>query len=237
MATATQQAKSNMESGFFERLGDRFNAFVEGCVSIIARIMGGSSNERRIKNLGYIRPKGAEAHTVTPGLAAGARSTSSNTKMQALTDDELKGLSVKFRERLAKGETLDDLLPEAFAACREAARRTKNMRHFDVQIVGGVVLHRGNIAEMVTGEGKTLVATLPAYLNALERQGRPRRHGQRLPRPPRLRVDAAHLPRARRHRRLHPDATWTRTTAARPTTATSPTAPTASSASTTCATT
>ena len=91
--------------------------------------------------------------------------------MKALSDDELKGLTPKFRERLAKGETLDDLLPEAFAACREAARRTKNMRHFDVQIVGGVVLHRGNIAEMVTGEGKTLVATLPAYLNALDGKG------------------------------------------------------------------
>ena len=91
--------------------------------------------------------------------------------MNALSDDELKGLTPKFRERLAKGETLDDLLPEAFAACREAGRRTKNMRHFDVQILGGIVLHRGNIAEMVTGEGKTLVATLPAYLNALEGKG------------------------------------------------------------------
>ncbi len=88
------------------------------------------------------------------------------------------------------------LLPEAFAACREAGRRTKNMRHFDVQILGGVVLHRGNIAEMVTGEGKTLVATLPAVLNALDRQGRPRRHRQRLPRPPRLRMDVADLSRA-----------------------------------------
>src|SRR5206468_9319871 len=92
-------------------------------------------------------------------------------QMRALTDEEIKGLTPKFRERLANGERLDDLLPEAFAACREVARRTKNMRHFDVQIIGGVVLHRGNIAEMVTGEGKTLVATLPAYLNALEQKG------------------------------------------------------------------
>ena len=67
--------------------------------------------------------------------------------------------------------TLDDLMPEACAACREAGRRAKNMRHFDVQILGGIVLHRGNIAEMVTGEGKTLVATLPAYLNALDGKG------------------------------------------------------------------
>src|SRR5204862_3113667 len=76
-----------------------------------------------------------------------------------------------FRERLKNGETLEELLPEAFAACREAAKRTKNMRHFDVQILGGIVLHRGNIAEMVTGEGKTLVATLPACLNALGGKG------------------------------------------------------------------
>ena len=87
------------------------------------------------------------------------------------------------------GETLDDLLPEAFAACREAGRRFLKMRHYDVQLMGGMVLHGGNIAEMVTGEGKTLVATLAAYLNALDGQGRPRRHRQRLPRPPRRRVD------------------------------------------------
>ncbi len=92
-------------------------------------------------------------------------------KMHALSDDELKALTPQFRQRLAQGTPLDDLLPEAFAACREAALRTKNMRHFDTQILGGVVLHRGNIAEMVTGEGKTLVATLPAYLNALEQKG------------------------------------------------------------------
>src|SRR6202171_1482110 len=78
---------------------------------------------------------------------------------------------LRTRERLAGGETLEDLLPEAFAACREAARRSKNMRDFDVQILGGAVLHEGNIAEMVTGEGKTLVDTLPAYLNALEGKG------------------------------------------------------------------
>src|ERR671937_485007 len=90
---------------------------------------------------------------------------------EKLSDGELAGLTPQFRERLKNGETLDDLLPEAFAACREAALRTKNMRHFDVQILGGIVLHRGNIAEMVTGEGKTLVATLPAYLNALEGKG------------------------------------------------------------------
>src|SRR5918912_12199 len=87
------------------------------------------------------------------------------------SNEELKALTPQFRERLRQGASLEDLLPEAFAACREAGRRAKDMRHFDVQILGGIVLHRGNIAEMVTGEGKTLVATLPAYLNALEQKG------------------------------------------------------------------
>jgi len=88
-----------------------------------------------------------------------------------LSDAELRAMTGHFRERLANGETLDDLLPEAFAAVREAARRTLGQRHFDVQIMGGAALHGGNIAEMRTGEGKTLVATLPAYLNALTGKG------------------------------------------------------------------
>jgi len=92
-------------------------------------------------------------------------------KMTPLTDDGLRALTARYRERLASGESLDDLLPEAFATVREAARRTLGMRHFDVQLIGGIVLHRGNIAEMKTGEGKTLVATLAVYLNALEGQG------------------------------------------------------------------
>lgn len=90
---------------------------------------------------------------------------------QALSDDQLKGKTVEFRGRLEKGESLDDLLPEAFAVVREAARRTSGQRHYDVQLVGGIVLHQGSIAEMMTGEGKTLVATLPAYLNALSGKG------------------------------------------------------------------
>ena len=88
-------------------------------------------------------------------------------RMVKLPDEAFPGLTEEFRERLKKGETLDDLLPEAFSACREVSRRINRMRHFDVQMIGGVVLHEGNIAEMSTGEGKTLVATLPAYLNAL----------------------------------------------------------------------
>ena len=89
----------------------------------------------------------------------------------ALSDAELRNKTEEFKERLSKGETLDDILPEAFAACREASARVLNMRHFPVQIIGGIVLHQGRIAEMRTGEGKTLVATLPAYLNALTGKG------------------------------------------------------------------
>ena len=92
-------------------------------------------------------------------------------QMAALTDEELKAKTPEFKERLANGETLDDLLPEAFAVCREAAWRSVGMKHFKVQVIGGIVLHQGRIAEMKTGEGKTLVATLPTYLNALEGKG------------------------------------------------------------------
>ncbi|MBR0482173.1 MAG: preprotein translocase subunit SecA [Firmicutes bacterium] len=91
--------------------------------------------------------------------------------MQALSDEALKAKTPEFKERLRNGETLDDILPEAFAVCREAAWRVLGMKHFHVQIIGGIVLHQGNIAEMKTGEGKTLVATLPVYLNALEGKG------------------------------------------------------------------
>src|SRR5579864_9124257 len=92
-------------------------------------------------------------------------------RMKGLSDQELAAQTVTFREQLAQGASLDDLLIPAFATVREAGRRFVNMRHFDVQLIGGVVLHRGKIAEMKTGEGKTLVATLPVYLNALEGKG------------------------------------------------------------------
>ena len=91
--------------------------------------------------------------------------------MQAMPDEELKDLTRKFKERLAEGETLDDLLPEAFATVREASKRVLNKEHYRVQLIGGIVLHQGRIAEMKTGEGKTLVSTSPAYLNALEGKG------------------------------------------------------------------
>jgi preprotein translocase subunit SecA len=91
--------------------------------------------------------------------------------ISSLSDSDLQGKTAQFKARLAEGESLDDLLPEAFAVVREAAKRTLGQRHYDVQIMGGAALHLGNIAEMRTGEGKTLVATLPSYLNALAGRG------------------------------------------------------------------
>src|SRR6202165_5883395 len=121
---------------------------------ILAKIFG-TKNEREIKTL---RPLIAAINDLEP-------------HMQQLPDAELSLKTQEFKQRIANGETLDDLLVEAFAVAREAGRRVLNMRHFDVQLIGGVVLHRGKIAEMRTGEGKTLVATLPVYLNALEGKG------------------------------------------------------------------
>jgi len=92
-------------------------------------------------------------------------------EMQSCSDEELRGKTAEFQGRYLAGEAVDDILPEAFAVVREASRRTTGMRHFDVQIMGGTVLHQGKIAEMKTGEGKTLVATLPLYLNALTGKG------------------------------------------------------------------
>ena len=93
------------------------------------------------------------------------------SSIQSLSDEELKNKTQEFKERLNNGETLDDILPEAFAVVREASVRTIGLRHYRVQLLGGIVLHQGRIAEMKTGEGKTLVASLPAYLNALTGQG------------------------------------------------------------------
>ncbi|MBM3295181.1 MAG: preprotein translocase subunit SecA, partial [Candidatus Aminicenantes bacterium] len=91
--------------------------------------------------------------------------------IQSLSDEALRAKTAEFKERISQGASLEDILPEAFGVVREAARRRIGMRHFDVQLIGGVVLHQGRIAEMKTGEGKTLVATLPAYLNALSGKG------------------------------------------------------------------
>jgi preprotein translocase subunit SecA len=121
---------------------------------LLAKVIG-TQNEREIKRL---RPRVAEINAFEPAI-------------KSLTDEQLRAKTVEFRERLAAGATIDDLLHEVFAVVREAGRRVLNMRHFDVQLIGGMVLHNGTIAEMKTGEGKTLVATLPAYLNALEGKG------------------------------------------------------------------
>jgi preprotein translocase subunit SecA len=122
--------------------------------TILTKIVG-TKNERELK---AIAPVIQRINALEPGVLP-------------LTDAELKGKTEEFRRRLARGEALDDILPEAFAVVREVGRRVLNMRHFDVQLIGGLTLHRGTIAEMKTGEGKTLVATLAAYLNALSGKG------------------------------------------------------------------
>ena len=122
--------------------------------ALIKKIVG-SKNERELKRLWPIVE----------------RINAMEPEISRLTDEQLRNKTAEFRERLGRGETLDAMLPEAFAVCREAGKRVHNMRHFDVQLIGGMVLHSGKIAEMKTGEGKTLVATLPAYLNALTGRG------------------------------------------------------------------
>ncbi len=121
----------------------------------IAKSVFGSSNDRYVKSLDKIV----------------ARINALEEQLADFSDDELKAQTAKFRIKLSEGQTLDDLMPEAFATVREASKRVLGMRHFDVQMVGGIVLHRGEIAEMKTGEGKTLVATLATYLNAIEGKG------------------------------------------------------------------
>lgn len=127
-------------------------------------------SHRMLEFLSKIFPD-ANARTLRSFSSTVERINALEPRIQALSDDELRGLTPAFRARLAGDETLDDVLPEAFAAVREASRRSLGQRHFDVQLIGGMVLHQGNIAQMSTGEGKTLVATLPAYLNALEGKG------------------------------------------------------------------
>jgi preprotein translocase subunit SecA len=161
--------ETKLQASLWENFTDKVGAMSEGVVNFLGRMFG-SSNERVIRRLGYLRPRASESHTIVPGSILD-QVNALEESFKALSDEELKETTQHFRERLAGGETLDDLLPESFAACREAALRSKNMRHFDTQILGGAVLHEGNIAEMVTGEGKTLVATLPACLNALEGKG------------------------------------------------------------------
>ena len=121
----------------------------------LARVFGGDPHKREIEKASLIVD-------VINGF---------EDEFEKLSDVELKAKTAEFRQRLADGETLDDLLPEAFAVVREASKRTIGLRHYDIQMVGGIVLHQGKIAEMRTGEGKTLVGTLPVYLNAVTGKG------------------------------------------------------------------
>lgn len=128
---------------------------IQTTLSNVGKKIFGTQNDRELK---FIRPIVAKINQLEPSI-------------KALSDDQLRGKTVEFKERLAKGETLDQILPEAYAVVREAAWRSIGLRHYDVQLIGGITLHRGRIAEMRTGEGKTLVATLPSYLNALTGKG------------------------------------------------------------------
>ncbi len=123
-------------------------------MKLVSKVVG-TKNERELKR---IKPMVTAINELEP-------------KVKALSDDDLRGKTTEFRERIARGATVDELLVEAFAVVREAGRRVLGMRHFDVQLLGGIILYEGKIAEMATGEGKTLVATLPVYLNALEGKG------------------------------------------------------------------
>ena len=135
-------------------LAGRYGTLYTMIANLLKKIVG-TKNERELKRIGPLIEE----------------INSHEQKMRSLSDEELKGMTPLFRQRLEKGEELDSILPEAFAAVRETASRTVSMRHFDVQLIGGVVLHEGKIAEMATGVGKTLVATLPVYLNALSGAG------------------------------------------------------------------
>jgi hypothetical protein len=148
-------------------------------VSNLLKKVFGSRNERLVKKL----------------LKSVTRINDLEPDLQSLTDAALVAKTQEFRQRHATGEDLDSLLPEAFAVVRETGRRVLGMRHFDVQMVGGMVLHQGKIAEMRTGEGKTLVATPRRLSQCPARQGCARRHGQRLPGQTRCRLDGPHLSR------------------------------------------
>ncbi len=144
--------------GFLERLFDIAGVIFGGAFGAIERGITSVFGSANARNVAKLRQR-AEGITAI------------ESKYEAMSDEKLREQTELFRKRLRDGETLDDILDEAFAVCREGGKRFLGMRHYDVQLIGGMVLHQGNIAEMVTGEGKTLVATLPAYLNAIEGKG------------------------------------------------------------------
>ena len=143
----------NMER-YWDSISDFFGGLIRGFERTITNLFG-SSNARYIKKL----------QTRVEAI------NSLESRFEAMTEEQLREQTESFKERLRNGETTDDILIEAFAVCREGGKRFLEMRHYDVQMIGGMVLHSGAVAEMVTGEGKTLVATLPTYLNALEGKG------------------------------------------------------------------
>ena len=147
-----------------DKFGDAFNVMLGGTERFITRMFG-SSNERRVRQIGFVRDKQGNS-SIVPGSILD-RINQMEPDLEKLSDAELRETAAKLRRRLKDGQTLDELLPDAFAAVREAGKRYLKMRHYDVQMVGGYILHKGIIAEMVTGEGKTLVASLPAFLNGV----------------------------------------------------------------------
>ncbi len=156
-------------------------------IGAVARKLFGSANERRIRSY---QPRVAAINAL-------------EAEVTALSDEALKARTADFKKQIAEGTSLDDILVPAFATVREAAKRTLGQRHFDVQLIGGMILHEGKIAEMKTGEGKTLVATLAGLSQRARRPRRARRHRQRLPRQARRRVDGPGLRLPRPHRRRH----------------------------------
>ena len=141
-----------------ETIWDLLGVFFGGLFGAVDRTITGVFGSANERNVAKFRARAEAIGELEP-------------KYQAMSDEELREQTQVLRKRLREGETLDDILPDAFAVCREGGKRFLTMRHYDVQLIGGMVLHQGGIAEMVTGEGKTLVATLPAYLNALEGKG------------------------------------------------------------------
>ncbi|MFP6700922.1 MAG: preprotein translocase subunit SecA [Planctomycetaceae bacterium] len=149
---------------FLETLGDFFGSVVAWFERILRRLFG-SANDRRIRRMGFVRHDDDNIEVVKDSILD--RINSFEAQTQARSDEQLKETAAQMRLRYAEGESLEDLMPEVFAAVREVGIRHLEMRHYDVQMIGGQILHEGMIAEMVTGEGKTLVATLPAALNAI----------------------------------------------------------------------
>lgn len=148
----------------FDRVGEFFNGMTAIAERGIRSVFG-SSNERAVRRVGFIRQRDGQSQVI-PGSTLD-RINQLEPEFEKLNESELRETASRLRAKLADGKTVDEILPEAFAAVRESAKRYLKMRHYDVQMVGGYALHQGKIAEMVTGEGKTLVCTLPAFLNAI----------------------------------------------------------------------